>query len=212
MLLGLISDIHGDLVALERAWDLLAELGAARVLCAGDVVGYGPDPEGVVAFLQAHGILTASGNHDLWAAQREPGRGDRFGGAAVSESTRAYLDDLPPCLMLSLGGRFVVVRHVVPGDNRRHGPPPLEAIRAYRELTGAELLVAGHTHAPGWYSLGGGIAVNPGSLVDPAVVRSSRSFATVDLTTLEPAFYDLDSGRPAIVEPWRDGPSSAPNC
>lgn len=204
MLLGLISDVHGDIAALERAWGFLSEMGVERVLCAGDVVGYGPEPDRVVAFLEAHRIATAAGNHDAWGARREPGLADPYGGAMLEAATRDYLDALPPCLLLSVGGRFVAVRHVVPGDDPRGGEPPIDAVRGYLDLIGATLLVAGHTHAPSWYRSAAGVVVNPGSLVDPALVRSSRTFATVDLATLEPVFHDLESGRVLAVEPWAD--------
>ena len=39
MKLGVISDIHGDPLALELAWSHLQILGADRIVCAGDVVG-----------------------------------------------------------------------------------------------------------------------------------------------------------------------------
>jgi putative phosphoesterase len=42
MKLGLVSDVHADPVALELAWAHLTVLGADRIVCAGDVVGYGP--------------------------------------------------------------------------------------------------------------------------------------------------------------------------
>lgn len=204
MLLGLISDVHGDLAALERAWQHLLGMGVDRVVCAGDVVGYGPEPDRVVAFLIEHQIATAAGNHDLWATRRAEGKADRYGGAPVGPETRAFLDDLPPCLILSVGGRFVVVRHVVPGDDPREGLPPTRAIRDYLDLMGAELLVAGHTHAPSWYRAPTGLAINPGSLVDPAYVRSSRTFAVVDLEAMAPRFFHVETGQLLAVPPWDD--------
>ena len=56
MKLGLLSDIHGDAVALELAWAHLVVLGADRIVCAGDLVGYGPHPDRVVAFVAEHKI------------------------------------------------------------------------------------------------------------------------------------------------------------
>ena len=74
MKLGLISDVHGDPVALELAWAHLTVLGADRIVCAGDLVGYGPPPDRVVAFLVEHGIASVRGNHDRWALRTRPGR------------------------------------------------------------------------------------------------------------------------------------------
>ncbi len=70
MKLGLISDIHGDMVALELAWAHLTVMGADRIVCAGDLVGYGPHPDKIVAFLLDHGVESVRGNHDRWAVER----------------------------------------------------------------------------------------------------------------------------------------------
>ena len=80
MKLGLISDIHGDPIALELAWAHLTAMRVDRIVCAGDLVGYGPFPDRVVAFLQERQIPSVRGNHDRWALQRGPGVPDEFGG------------------------------------------------------------------------------------------------------------------------------------
>ena len=67
MRLGLISDIHGDVAALERAWSHLTTMGVDQVVSAGDLVGYGPFPDRVIAFLNDHQIPSVRGNHDRWA-------------------------------------------------------------------------------------------------------------------------------------------------
>ncbi len=73
MKLGLISDLHGDPVALELAWSHLTVLGADRIVCAGDLVGYGPLPDKVVAFVDSRGVPCVRGNHDRWAVERDRG-------------------------------------------------------------------------------------------------------------------------------------------
>ncbi len=80
--LGVISDVHGDPISLELAWARLTMLGAERIVCAGDLVGYGPDPDGVVAFLTERRIDSVRGNHDRWALERPAGARDEFGGGA----------------------------------------------------------------------------------------------------------------------------------
>ena len=71
----------------------------------------------------------------------------------------------------------------------------------YLELLGAEVLVVGHTHAPMWRRWPAALAVNPGSLVDRSIIRSSRTFAVVDLDTLEVTFHDVETGGPIAVPP-----------
>src|SRR3954447_25867395 len=99
MKLGLISDIHGDPDALERAWTHLGSIGVDRIVCAGDLAGYGPRPDLVVSFLQERQIPSVRGNHDRWALTRGPGVADEFGGGTPSRETLDYLATLPPNLV-----------------------------------------------------------------------------------------------------------------
>lgn len=58
-----LSDLHGNLTALEAAL-AAAKGGWDRVVCLGDVVGYGPDPDEVTSLLRNLGAVTIRGNHD----------------------------------------------------------------------------------------------------------------------------------------------------
>src|SRR5271165_2698190 len=100
MKLGLISDIHGDPVALQLAWSHLTVMGADQIVCAGDLVGYGPFPDRVVAFMREHEIRSVRGNHDRWAVERGPGERDEFGGGTPSVETLEFLRELPPDLLV----------------------------------------------------------------------------------------------------------------
>lgn len=207
MRLGLISDIHGDPIALELAWAHLTVLGAEAIVCAGDLVGYGPFPDRVVAFLREHRIASVRGNHDRWALERGPGAADEFGGGTPSAETLDYLATLPFDRLISHGTRVGVVVHASPRcdmeyiTRRTHPPARLEAELA---ALGADLLVVGHTHEPGFCRCGGGLVVNPGSVVSVPVVRTSRTFALVDLATLEVTFHDVETGTPRAVSPWEE--------
>ena len=72
----------------------------------------------------------------------------------------------------------------------------------YLSLLSCDFLIVGHTHRPMWYRCREGLVLNPGSVVSMPVVDSSRTFAMVDLDTLEPTFYDVESGDVVEVEPW----------
>ena len=61
---AIISDIHANPAALERVLVDAERCGAEKVVCAGDVVGYGPDPVGAIRILRERGIPTVMGNHD----------------------------------------------------------------------------------------------------------------------------------------------------
>ena len=65
---AIISDVHANPAALERVLADAKRCGADKVVCAGDVVGYGPDPAGAIRILRERGIPVAMGNHDVAVA------------------------------------------------------------------------------------------------------------------------------------------------
>jgi putative phosphoesterase len=206
--LGLISDVHGDFASLELAWSHLTVLGADRIVCAGDLVGYGPSPDCVAAFLAERRVACIRGNHDRWALSRPEGVPDEFGGASPNAETLDFLRGLPIDLVLADDSRVAVIVHGSPRSDmefvipRTHPPAVLR-----RELAhlGADLLVVGHTHVPMWYRCDRGLVVNPGSVIGVPVVKSSRTFALVDLAGLNVTFHDVETGRPIPLAPWADG-------
>jgi predicted phosphodiesterase len=68
-----ISDIHGNLHALEAVIADAASVGYDRVICLGDLVGYGADPTAVIARTRAlDPVAIIRGNHDKVCAGLEP--------------------------------------------------------------------------------------------------------------------------------------------
>jgi putative phosphoesterase len=209
MKLGLISDIHGDPIALELAWAHLLTLGADAIVAAGDLVGYGPFPDRVVAFLVERQIPSVRGNHDRWALERGPGGMDEFGGGTPSDESLSYLATLPFDRLIHDEARVGVIVHGSSRSDmefvtrRTHPPSQLEADLV---AVGADLLVVGHTHVPMWYRCARGLVVNPGSVVSMPVVKTSRTCALVDLGALSVTFHDVESGAEVTVDPWNDRP------
>ncbi|GIW86536.1 MAG: hypothetical protein KatS3mg108_0860 [Isosphaeraceae bacterium] len=207
MKLGLISDLHGDASALDRALSLLDDHAADPILCAGDLVGYGPEPDRVVRCLRARQIVCVRGNHDRWALGRAPDARDPSGGSTPSAETRAFLADLPPLAIRILAGRVIVIAHGIPGDDTCY--LNLESfstaqLDAMLDDLGADVLVVGHTHQPAWFrSRSGGLIVNPGSVLSCVPgVRSSQTCAVLDLKTEAATFLDLRTGAVRAVDPW----------
>ncbi len=61
---ALYSDIHGNRMALEAVYRDIAERGLTERYCLGDLVGYGPDPVGVMELVRATGDRVVQGNYD----------------------------------------------------------------------------------------------------------------------------------------------------
>ena len=65
---AIISDVHANPAALEKVLADSARYGVEKVICAGDVVGYGPDPVGAIRILRGRGVTVVMGNHDAAVA------------------------------------------------------------------------------------------------------------------------------------------------
>lgn len=96
-----LSDIHSNLVALDAVLDAAGPVD--RVWHLGDVVGYGPDPDGVVERLSETGATGVRGNHDAAASglidtdwfNPEARAAIEWTRATIAPATRAWLAALP---------------------------------------------------------------------------------------------------------------------
>jgi putative phosphoesterase len=164
MKLGIISDLHADLEALDAALARARELGCDLVVCAGDLVDGGVFPDEVIARLAAERIPTIRGNHDRWALERA--RGDEspemFGGGwDLSDETMRFLAGLPRSWSAELEGTRVVMWHASPGSDMVAVRDGAEA--AALDATGADVLVLGHTHEVRASWVGDRLVANPGT-------------------------------------------------
>ncbi|MFN4181950.1 MAG: metallophosphoesterase family protein [bacterium] len=59
-----LSDIHGNLEALNQALEMIRSLNVEAIICLGDIVGYGPDPAECCEMARKHFFRNLMGNHD----------------------------------------------------------------------------------------------------------------------------------------------------
>jgi len=164
MPLIVLSDIHGNLEALKAVLEDAGKLtnGRSTVVCLGDMVGYGADPEEVVRAMRKAGALAVLGNHEVGVLR--PDTRDRFNSQAweavrwaasrlTAESSR-WLASLKVSLVVQ-GCRFV---HGLPPDDvdtYLFQASPERVRRAMARLS-EDVCFVGHTHLLGLTSLAGG--------------------------------------------------------
>jgi len=68
MKIAVFTDVHGNLEAMRAVADTIREHGADRVVCLGDLVGYGPNPNECVHLIHDLADVILAGNHDHAAA------------------------------------------------------------------------------------------------------------------------------------------------
>ena len=66
MRIALISDLHGNEVALKAVLDDIEEVGVDQTICLGDVATLGPRPNAVLSMLRERGYPCILGNHDAF--------------------------------------------------------------------------------------------------------------------------------------------------
>jgi predicted phosphodiesterase len=152
---GLISDVHANLPALEAVVAGLERAGVDAYACAGDLVGYGPQPNECVEAIRKLGIPSVAGNHDLIATgalsedrcERLARESLRWTRAVLDDGAREYLEGLPRRLELEGG---VLVTHGSLDDPQEYvlrvDQAAGQLARVARERPGVGILVVGHTH------------------------------------------------------------------
>jgi predicted phosphodiesterase len=98
-----LGDIHANLEALEAVLESINARGAARIICTGDVVGYGANPAECLAIIRDLNGPVVQGNHDFYAATRSSPDGFNVHARnsilwtrqQLSEEEKEWLHDLP---------------------------------------------------------------------------------------------------------------------
>ncbi len=70
---AVISDIHANLAALEAVLADIESVGAERIICLGDIVGYGPEPKQTLSLVRRRCNIVVKGNHDQAAIEYPEG-------------------------------------------------------------------------------------------------------------------------------------------
>jgi diadenosine tetraphosphatase ApaH/serine/threonine PP2A family protein phosphatase len=202
---AVVSDIHGNIEALNAVLERLAPDDG--LLCLGDIVGYGPNPNECVAAIRARASACILGNHDVAAVDNyglayfNPAARDAIAWtqSVLTPENAAWLDTLAYERRMP---QYLLV-HGAPVDYFAYILDKAAAARAFA-ASDAPLILVGHTHIADYYKRGAGGAiehkhvqhggtialeaearyiVNVGSVGQPRDLNPQASFA----------FYDPDA-------------------
>jgi putative phosphoesterase len=159
MRIGLLSDVHANLPALEACLEAAGKLGVDRLVFLGDFVGYGPDPEAVlqrVMPLAADGAIAVLGNHDQ--AALGPTRNMNSTAAQAIAWTRGKLSDASKSFLARLplevrSGELLFVHADASDPAAWHYVTDSEMARASLSGCQAQVTFCGHVHVPALYCL-----------------------------------------------------------
>jgi predicted phosphodiesterase len=224
MRIAVLSDIHSNLVALDA---VLAHAGSLDgVWHLGDVVGYGPDPDGVVARLASVDAVGVLGNHDSAALggieiewfNPEARAAVEWTGRAISAATRDWLSALPERRVI---GDIALV-HGSPRDPLREYVSSVAVAEANLAILESTFGLHGHTHVPvafaedhdrtvvdhagdGRTFAGSGrrALINPGSVGQPRDGDPRSSYMVLDPDAQTVTWHRVEYDIPAVQDAIR---------
>ncbi|WYM02979.1 MAG: metallophosphoesterase family protein [Gloeotrichia echinulata CP02] len=169
MKIAVMSCIHGNSAALDAVLLDIDQQKADKIFCVGDLVGYGPDPNAVVAQIRSLDIPTCAGcwdediveglnacdcSYPSLLAEKRGQQAHDWTNKQITPENREFLAKLPHSLK---EGNLAFV-HGSPHSNHEYLLPELDAFVALERVisTGADILFCGHTHVPYVRTLDGG--------------------------------------------------------
>ncbi len=210
MRLLIISDTHSNLAALEEVLDDAGSYDAA--ISAGDIVGYGPNPEECIDRLFFKGFRCVMGNHEKAIATYETDWFNDDAQAAIklnremlSQGSLKWLISLPTELRLEYDSLKIVIYHGSPTEPLTSYIYPEDAKRLadrFLACTGSDIVVLGHTHIPYAVKRHGKLLLNPGSVGQPRDGDSRASYLMLETEPLRVEHrrveYNIDATAEAI--------------
>lgn len=195
-MIGLISDIHGNAVALRAVLAKLDIMDVTEIICLGDVAGYGPQVNECCEILIERGIFTLMGNHDYYLAFDKPCPRSHsanlcldYQRTVITSAHKLWLGenplhlDMPPDIRMTHGGWNDPLEEY------------LTELRAscFEKLDGL-LFLSGHTHVQGIWTVGSKTYCNPGSVGQPRDGNAQAAFAVMEDITVKlfRVPYDID--------------------
>jgi len=182
--MAVLSDVHGNVLALEAVRKALKKEKPDVILIAGDLVMNGPEPGGTVDAIremERDGAIVVQGNTDVAVADAdyaaafpwmlETGVSDPIRAAAewahdtLDDDQLAWLRRLPAERRVRIGDDLVLVTHASPGSQTQGFDKDLDPSTVLERIsrTDARVICCGHTHLPDVQEFGWKVIVNDGS-------------------------------------------------
>lgn len=197
--LAVISCIHGNLAALDAVVEDIERSGIKRIVCLGDLVGYGPQPNEVVERVRTLDMLVVQGCWDEGIANEQGDCGCAFATREDAElgelaftwtdlninaETRAYLEGLPFMLRSTAAAGKLVFCHGSPASSAEYLQSDTHDLVLLERASRVEcdFLLCGHTHIPFVRRLAGALVVE----LDGGLDQDSPTQASYRTLRLQP--------------------------
>jgi len=210
--IGVISDIHANLHALEKVFQDAEERGVNVFLNAGDSIGFGACPNEVVKLLCERNVLSVIGNFDLEVIgnnkkenKKERNLAFKFAKKELTKTCESYLLSLPKELKFEIAGKKMLVTHGSPESIEEHiyHDTPIDRLDVLASKGGADLIVVGHSHEQFLKETNRASFVNPGSAGRPGDGNPQTAYAILNFNPFKVELIRLDYDVEAAAESLR---------
>lgn len=201
MQIGLISDVHSNLPALEAVLEDMPTVD--DIVCVGDIVGYNAWPRECLECIREVASVIVQGNHDRnvdtphrYSANRMAEAGLELAQAELDDEQREWLADLSPRSEVAGGDYQLVHSHPDPEHLGRYVyPRDFPRMRPY--LDDYSGIILGHTHVQHEATIDGRLIVNPGSVGQPRDQdpRAAYGILNTECNTIEFRRVEYDVAR-----------------
>jgi predicted phosphodiesterase len=203
--IAILSDLHGNLPALEAVLDDIDSRGIEEIYCLGDLVGKGPSSDLVVDLIRRRSRHTIRGNWDQFLPQPTDSETLLWHQRLLGEERLDYLRALPFSIEFRLSGRYVRLFHasprsvferVQPWDDYREKLSLFEASDLSVEPAAADIAGYGDIHNAYMQHMDGRLLFNAGSVGNPLdTTQASYVILEGDLGELKKTRFDLTFAR-----------------
>ena len=219
---AVISDVHSNIEALTAVFSDMEEAAIERVICLGDIVGYGADPEECLRLIKEKCDEVVAGNHDCAVRDLEEysllnpyaAEAIDYTRSILTEEWKSYLESLP---MIFKENEIVYV-HSSPHkpENWSYIVSREDALYEFRYFKGSAAFV-GHSHKSGIYCHDGDTfddevilnenkryIINVGSVGQPRDGNSNAAYAVYDdklrCVNINRVAYNVESAAEKIID------------
>jgi putative phosphoesterase len=204
MKFGILSDIHGNYVALSAVLAEFRRQNVTDLLFLGDLVGYYPFARECVSMLTAFSVTSVRGNHDhialncLEAGTHTDEHYRRAYGSALDRTldqkdaaTAAFLRDMPLVRRMKIENRILRLCHGSPWDALEGRVyPDFEEWERFKPLE-TDVVLLGHTHYPVQRQCGAVLVINPGSVGQARQRSAVACAAMLDVPSLTTSMIEI---------------------
>ena len=212
MKIAIISDIHGNIYSLIRALQDIDNEKVDTIVCLGDLVGYGPHPNEVIAMIKRRNILCIQGNYDKSVIDNDYTfiRENEINSFSLPwtynelrAQNRYFLSNLPSSISLDIQGKKIKFVHGSPSILNQYLFEDAEDTKNIIETMKDDILVCAHTHIPCIKNFGEKMYINCGSIGKPKIGRPNLTYCLLDINEIngvKAQIKELEYEYPRIVK------------